>query len=91
VYKVGDRVSYSPKNHKAIVIRVLPNDQYTVEFTDSQLIPPQMDVPGFYLSPPLKELKEIQCPRCDTPWTETVIGRNVFYDCLKCNLKKEDA
>lgn len=35
--------------------------------------------------------KETHCPKCKTPWKETIIGRNTFYDCLKCNLKKEDA
>lgn len=35
--------------------------------------------------------KETHCPKCNTPWKETIIGRNTFYDCLKCNLKKEDA
>jgi predicted nucleic acid-binding Zn ribbon protein len=88
MYKVGDKVSYSPKNHKATIIRVLPGDEYTIEFEDTQLIPPQMKVPGEYLSRPSSETN---CPRCGKEWTETVIGRNTFYDCIPCKLKKEDA
>jgi hypothetical protein len=88
VYKVGDRVSYSPKNHIARVVRTYPNDEYSVEFEDKQLIPPEMKVPGIYLS---LLVDDNSCPRCGTTWTETIIGRNTFYDCLKCKLKKEDA
>lgn len=35
--------------------------------------------------------RETQCPRCGSPWKETWIGHKAYYDCLKCNLKKEDA
>ena len=35
--------------------------------------------------------KDKVCPRCNTPWKETWIGHDPYYDCLKCNLKKEDA
>ena len=101
MYKVGDKVTYSPHLIKATVIRALADDQYTVEFEDNKLIPPQMDVPGHYLSL-IEELhvlpdaisytyKGVFCPRCSTKWTETIINYKVFYDCLKCNLKREDA
>ena len=35
--------------------------------------------------------KHTNCPRCGDAWKETWIGHRPFYDCLKCNLKKEDA
>lgn len=35
--------------------------------------------------------KETHCPKCSTPWHETQIGHRLFYDCLKCVLRKEDA
>ena len=103
MYRVGDDVTYSPKDIKAKIIRVLPNDEYRVEFYDKALIPPQMDVSGFYLSP-VRQLdlnmygynhiygtnKETHCPRCGNEWKETWIGHRPLYDCLKCNLKKED-
>lgn len=105
-YSVGDEVVFTPKTIKATIIRVLGNDTYTVEWHDKELIPPQMDIDGFYLAPELPHRKtldgwgvmpentinkETHCPKCGTPWTETPIGKNLFYDCLKCNLKKEDA
>lgn len=30
------------------------------------------------------------CPKCGGSWKETWIGYNVYYDCLKCSLKRED-
>jgi hypothetical protein len=30
------------------------------------------------------------CPRCDTPWKVTKWERCVWYDCLRCNKRKED-
>lgn len=48
-----------------------------------------MDWSGDYYKP--KHNKETHCPKCGTPWKETIIFRNTYYDCLKCNLKKEDA
>ena len=109
MYQVGDKVSYSFKNLKATVIKLLPYDEYRIEFDDKSLIPPQMDVLSFTLSPwevgqdeisifgwdDFKSRgagnKETNCPRCGTKWTETLIGHEKFYDCIKCNLKKEDA
>lgn len=40
---------------------------------------------------PIVNTKETHCPKCNTPWHETVIGQRSFYDCLKCVLRKEDA
>lgn len=100
MFKVGDYVIYTPNNIKAKIIKVfLGGLRYTVEFDDPNLIPPQMDIPANYLAPiepgilphGNNSLKEIYCPKCGNKWKETLIGRQLFYDCLKCNLKKEDA
>ena len=113
MFRVGDKVTYFHKNHKATVIRVLFNGDYTIEFDDKYLIPPQMNVPGnslaligddqaaedwgrawaeaFGYQKDSFKNKDTNCPRCGDKWKETIIGRNTFYDCLKCKLKKEDA
>jgi hypothetical protein len=121
MFAVGDKVTYAPKNHKAVVIRIFPKtNEYLIAFDDSNLIPPQMIVPSASLTKEIDTAslfgwmgdtdyyddeydqydrkknyqykdKEIRCPRCGEEWKETIIGRNTFYDCLKCNLKKEDA
>ena len=87
MFKVGNRVSYSPQNHIATIVKELPENRYIVEFDDHMLIPPQMTVPGEFLS---KLPCESKCPYCGKEWTETIIGRNIFYDCIPCKLKKED-
>lgn len=33
---------------------------------------------------------DVVCPECGTQWTKTCFGRNTWFDCLKCNKKKED-
>jgi len=88
MYKVGNRVTYALSTYKARIVEIHPDEYYTVEFDDKDLIPPKMKVPGAYLE---IIIDENTCPLCQTPWTETVIGKNTFYDCLKCNLKREDA
>lgn len=112
-YSPGDEVLYTPGNYKAKVIRHTQNDHYIVEFEKKDLIPPQMEVPGYTLVPALPYTsnmygvdsdwggvthgttssinKETHCPKCGGPWKETVFFRKTYYDCLKCNLKKEDA
>ena len=106
-YSPGDDVVYTPRPCDAKVIKALPGDEYVVEFDDKTLIPPQMQVPGHYLKPRLVLYggfspgdflgesswtnKDTNCPRCGGDWKETWIGHRPFYDCLKCNLKKEDA
>lgn len=104
-YSPGDEVVYTPKGCDAKVIQGYPNDEYIVEFADKNLIPPQMKVPGHTLRPrPVPTLfggfggyygsaqsKETHCPRCNTPWTVSQGMHEPWYDCLKCNLKREDA
>lgn len=101
-YTPGDEVIYSPKGCGAKVILVYPNDEYMVEFDDKNLIPPQMKVPGYTLRPkPMPTLyggfygnlpsKDTHCPRCNTSWTITQGMHELWYDCLKCNLKREDS
>lgn len=103
MYKAGDRVTYGPRNHKAKIVRMLGNGDYQIEFDDQDLIPPQMDVPEAHLSvdlggfidlldgwdDPSKKIGKV-CPFCGGEWTETWIGFRPLYDCLKCNIKKED-
>jgi len=48
-FNKGDDVIYTPTNSKGTVIRVLPNDTYTVEWDSKDLIPLQMDVEERYL------------------------------------------
>jgi len=105
-YDVGDSVIYTPKNIKARIIRAWANDIYLVEFDDKSLIPPQMDVPGSSLKPDNLPLgfsglygwpeeqtgtySDTNCRKCGGTWKETWIGKKAYYDCLKCNIKKED-
>lgn len=105
MYKAGDAVEYGPKKHKAKIIKILSSGRYLIEFDDINLIPPQMDVPGDHLSKfySYVDLDGIDsgyyddlykdpdnCPRCGNKWKETWIGSRPFYDCLKCNIKRED-
>lgn len=103
-YRNGSKVEYTPTGHKATVIRVLPNDEYTIEFDDPNLIPPTMDVKEHTLLPQLAPFdmfgnmmpepaprKETHCPKCGRPWKRTVGFTSTFYDCFHCNLKREDA
>lgn len=102
MFNVGDKITYGPKAHKGRIIAISPtHDQCTVEFDDRDLIPPQMDVPVEHLSHDYSYShyygygnntdKTTNCPRCGDKWKETWIGYEPFYDCLKCNLKREDA
>lgn len=49
MFNKGDDVVYIPTNSKGTVLRVLPDDKYTVEWDSKDLIPPIMDVEGQYL------------------------------------------
>lgn len=105
MYKIGDKVVYGPQGHKATILRVWGNGDLLIEFSDKNLIPPQMEVPIAHLNPDLDDLFGMwdgsdysgvrkgpnQCPRCGDNWKETWIGHRPFYDCLKCNLKREDS
>lgn len=58
--------------------------------------------PGFFDSSPSKTETKTEeliqkyvdpnthCPKCGTEWKETYINYEPVYDCLKCNVKKED-
>ena len=106
-YVSGDEVIYTPKSIKAKIVKPLAVDDYLIEFADKSLIPPQMIVPGTTLKPaPLPyngfgwdwtrqtsstSYTDTNCRRCGGLWTETWISKKAFYDCLKCNIKKEDS
>lgn len=104
MYKVGDKVTYGPQGYKAKILRVWGNGDYMIEFDKKDLIPPQMDVPESHLNPDIEDIFSMwdnyqygadknpdNCPRCGDKWKETWIGHKPFYDCLKCNLKREDS
>lgn len=76
-----------------------------VVFDDQSLIPPEMEIPEVHLKPLRRSYdysggyrgyynKEFQCPRCGDKWKETIhpiFGKKVvWYDCLRCKIKKED-
>ena len=101
-YNVGEKVTYNPRGIPAKVVRVLPNDIYAVEWDDQSLIPPIMEVPGSHLSPETIDwfgaydfTKSLptgdHCPRCGNKWKETWIGHKAYYDCIQCNIKKEES
>lgn len=33
---------------------------------------------------------EFECPKCGKIWNETLFGMKKWYDCIKCNIKRED-
>lgn len=47
--------------------------------------------PDDILGMPTFANKETNCPRCGTRWTETHGFKETFYDCTRCNLKRENA
>ncbi len=47
--------------------------------------------PSDFLGLPTYNNKETHCPRCQTPWTVSQGMHEPWYDCLKCNLKREDS
>jgi hypothetical protein len=42
-------------------------------------------------SQPQTTYSDTNCRKCGGVWTETWIGKQAYYDCLKCKIKKEDA
>lgn len=90
----GDHVIYAGK-HKARVVRVLSDGRVRIKYDDSSLIPPKQNVPIEYLEKsgePRVINPNYYCPKCDVEWKESQgFHLDVYYDCPKCGMKKEDA
>jgi len=91
--KNGDHVIYAGK-HKARVISGLKDGKVRIKYDDENLIPSKENVPIEYLTKGDKSRiinTELHCPRCDVPWKASRgFHLDVYYDCPKCGLKKED-
>lgn len=84
-YTTGEKVIYTPTGDYATVLRDLPNDEYTVEFDNRSLIPPQMTVPGKTLSPQPVTLYGGYFPTEKSIRDSRFIDKNKF--CPKCDVE----
>ena len=96
-----DRVIYN--GNMGIITKIRYNtsgDQVcTVSFDDKKTYPKDIEIVGYKLNLEFDmdfDLLDLtldinkSCPKCGTKWTETTFGNNKWYDCKKCNKKKED-
>lgn len=91
--------------HKAQITHIF-NDMFSIpyeveiEFLDNTLCPPTMRVSfdriEHYKNPIKIEVCptfgpiEKVCPKCGTPWHRSSFGHKIWFDCLRCNKRKED-
>lgn len=72
---------------------------YDVSLDDKNLIPNIMEIEERYLTPADDYHRKFMrhyyntehfCPICGSEWKKTAYGKNIWYDCVKCNKRKED-
>lgn len=93
MFREGDIVQHRPSGFYGTVGRVYANNYVDVIFTDKNIAPPVMKLPTYELyliSENKARPSPNKCPKCGGNWTETYIQYEPKYDCLKCNIKKED-
>jgi len=88
-YKYGDKVRVRGNEGKIVSARkaLSGNYIYTVRFSDTSLIPPEMD----YLEYQIEENtnNETHCPVCKTKWNVVKFNMNIWKDCITCNETSE--
>lgn len=82
-------VIYAGTHPCKILSRDLNTDEVTIRFLDPGLIPQEMTVPSRMVE--TTKNKSTHCPKCSVQWKMTPGFSTNFYDCPKCNMKKEEA
>jgi hypothetical protein len=82
--------SYKVKFHNP---NLLPQIMEFIEtdlhfYFDSQLAETKINIPDS--KGHLNVNTKTHCPQCGDVWKETAIGFDLYYDCISCNIKKED-
>lgn len=87
--EVGQKVKHVPSGYDGTAIHVHADSQVDVKFDRTDLIPPIMKIPMHELAKIGYDVKDV-CPKCGTKWIATTLFSGIVYDCLKCNMKKEE-
>lgn len=86
MFKEKDRVKHKHTGYEGIVSQVYGDGNIFVIFDGKDILPCRLPADEYELIFSIDKM----CPKCGSEWAEIQLFRSTVYECLKCNVKKEE-